>query len=342
MSKYKIKLKTIFEVFIALLIPVVYFFLIGGFNGIPESEHNTITYDPLSVIRTDFVKEIRSGKYDTQFNKLTSNEENEIDNVTEYLINSQRVEIFPFKEDANSENKIHFNGVNGYKVTDSAGVNALYLSSGSYVDGREKLEKCYFTGEYNTDKTKVLKNDSALRGEWYIKPRMKIRRADFSIADNRPVAAIITYSIEGKMIDSTVIRVRNFSDLSGTYNGGYTEKYMTEFELPGDNMRISSLEIFNKKAMRSKIFQVKIYWFGIIDLWFEKLTIEDQTANKLLSGSYDENIKESATPLQFIKIAYKIQDNKFSVSNKTSLNYVMNVMHNNLNKSAISNILQTP
>lgn len=89
--KNKIKLKTILEACIALLLPVVYFFLIGGFNGSRQNEQNNKPYDPLSVIKTDFVKDIQIGKFD--FSGFGTNKQ-DIDfenNKLKHFLSSQRV-----------------------------------------------------------------------------------------------------------------------------------------------------------------------------------------------------------------------------------------------------------
>ncbi len=331
----KIKLKIIFEAFIALLIPVVYFFLIGGFNGRPQNEQSTNPYDPLSVIKTDFVKDIQTGKFDLK-NIDTNNWSKKYESSKlKLFLSSQRVIFNTVKNPDTSSGEFYFRNVKGYEEKDSSGANVLYLSSGSFVDGREKMTKCYIAQDIYGNIPISLKHDTVGSSEWYIKPKMKIRKADFSPGDTRAVAAIIIYNFAGKMIDSTVIRVRNFSDLSGKYEGGYLEKYMTEYEKPGDNMLISSMELFKNMPKNNSGFHIKVFWFGEVDLRFEKITMDDNMANELLSGNYDQRINEETTPETFMSIAVMIRNNRFNTTNYLAINYVMNVMYNNLQNEAV-------
>ena len=73
----KIKRSTLVEILIAVLLPVFYFFLIGGFNPkVIPVESNNVPYEPLSVIKTDFVKLIKDGN-DEAVKKLAEKETEE-------------------------------------------------------------------------------------------------------------------------------------------------------------------------------------------------------------------------------------------------------------------------
>lgn len=331
--KNKIKLKTILETCITLLLPLVYFFLIGGFNNSRQNEQNNKPYDPLSVIKRDFVKDIQTGKFDFSgfdTNKQVINYENI---KLKHFLSSQRIVFNAAKNSDTSSGKNYFRNVKGYEEKDSSGADVLYLSSGNFVDAREKMTKCYIAQDIYGNIPISLKHDSICSSEWYLKPKIKIRKVDFSPGDTRPVAAIITYNFAGMMIDSTVIKVRNFSDLSGKYEGDFIDKYNTVNEMPGDNMQISSIDLFKNMPKNNTGLNIKVFWFGEVDLWFEKITMDDNIANVLLEGKYKEHIIKEITHEDFIYTAIMVKNNIFTKFNFTSINYVLNVMYDHLQTS---------
>lgn len=322
--KSKIKLKTIIEGLIALLIPVAYFFLLGGFKDKPANyEQNIKPYDPLSVIKIDFFDMINSGRYSLPENKSITGVLNP---KIERMLNSQRV-IINIAKPQSQTNCIYFKNVKGYNEKNDEGSEVIYVSSGNYIDGKEPMKKCYIA--YNIDGMDFpLKHDTLGAFEWYLKPKMKIRKADFSLFNTRAVIGVITYGFEGSAIDSTIIKVKNFSDLSGKYDGSYSERYMTEYGLPGNDMRISSKELFKGKSKNG--FNIRIFWFGEVDVWFEKLTMDDYMANDLLEGSYWHLIAEESSFNDFLSTANMIREYRFTNANHTAVNYVMNIMYEKL------------
>ena len=134
-----IRPKLLLQALTAIAIPVVYFFLIGGFNGSRQNEQNTKPYDPLSVMKTDFVKDIQTGKFD--FSGFDTNIKY-VNNKLMHFLSSQRVVFNTSKNYDTSTGEYYFRKVKGYEEKDSIGVNVLYLSSGNFVDGRKKMEAC--------------------------------------------------------------------------------------------------------------------------------------------------------------------------------------------------------
>jgi len=335
--KNKIKSKTIIEALIAVSIPAVYFFMLGGFNSTSTNEQKIIPYDPLSVIKRDFVNDITSGKSNIVKKECPGADKEYENSKIKKLASSERL-VFSVISSCASTGDFYFKNTNGYTERNESCTAVLYISSGSYADGKEPMKKCYIAQDVNSDIQ--LKHDTA--GSWYLKPKMKIRTADFSPGDARPLIAVITCGFGGSVIDSTVIRIRDFSDLNGKYDGRYLEKYMTEFEMPGDNLRISSAELFKDARSNKSGFNIKIFWFGEVDVWFEKITMDDDIANRLLSGNYDYVIAEETTPEIFLHISVLIRENKFTNSNTVPLNYVMNIIYDHLQSASIPNNLKNP
>jgi hypothetical protein len=82
----------------------------------------------------------------------------------------------------------------------------------------------------------------------------------------------------------------------------------------------------------------KVYWCGQVDVWFDKMTVDDFYANKLLStdrcGNFDEKILEMATPENFLYIVDIVKQRKFGHENIEPINYILNVMYNKLRYQA--------
>lgn len=316
------------EVIIFLLIPLVYYFLIGGFKDISPEIKNNKPYEPLSEIKIDFVNGILSGKYDKVLLNLPARKTLS-DTMSIYkMANAQRIVIYPAITPDYDSASYFFGTVNGYTERTDNGKEVRYFSSGNYVDNKRNLEKCYAMQNIRGKIPLALKHDTTGSLEWYFKPRMKIRTADFSPGDTRPVVALVIYDQSGNRKDSTVIRVRNFSDLNGKYDGSFTEYYLTESEMPGHSLRISSEKLFSKNKYDR--FDVSIFWFGEIDLWFEKLIIDDNMANHLFLGNYMQLIKDGNGISEFLSIADMLKQKKFTPVNYTAVNYVMNLLYGNL------------
>jgi hypothetical protein len=137
---------------------------------------------------------------------------------------------------------------------------------------------------------------------WYMKPEMRINPAVFSIDDSTPVLSLVSYGFLGNRIDSHVIRVRNFRDYPDTtYSGQYKNHFDFSQEPSGYNLSVSGSLIdtaglnFGRpeagKSVDDCKVDFKIYWYGLVDVWFDKLTVDDWIANDLFNGVNDDFIK---------------------------------------------------
>jgi len=139
--------------------------------------------------------------------------------------------------------------------------------------------------------------------EWHLKPRMKIKQSDFNDPNKQalPVVTIYAYAFDGTEIGSKTILVKNFSNTT-SYNGNYVEKYFDgALELSmwilgnttnglnkGRNNNWWNWETQGHADECHVDF--KIYWHGNVDVWFDKLTVDDYRANKLFDPlvNYDD------------------------------------------------------
>ncbi|MDZ4711076.1 MAG: hypothetical protein SGI89_01980, partial [bacterium] len=127
--------------------------------------------------------------------------------------------------------------------------------------------------------------------EWHIKPVMRIKTTDFNINSTTPVVTVATYNYKGNRIDSSVIRVNNFRDGSGNYIGNYIENYKF---ITDDTLKISgSRELTNglSYGMADNWYgwkdsckvDFKVWWFGEVEVWFDKMIVDDRFGDLLLN-----------------------------------------------------------
>lgn len=134
--------------------------------------------------------------------------------------------------------------------------------------------------------------------EWHLKPRMKIKQEDFNDPNKQtlPVVTIKVYCFgdPDTPIAEKTIKVRNFKNDTGYYNGLYQETFNfiddpgTDLWVPGDETNGLNKGRNDKwwewddpnSSNRCQV-DFKIHWEGNVDVWFDKLTVDDYRANKL-------------------------------------------------------------
>ncbi|MCI0448273.1 MAG: hypothetical protein L0Y79_00620 [Chlorobi bacterium] len=124
-------------------------------------------------------------------------------------------------------------------------------------------------------------------GTWFIKPMMRIKRSDFSASDTRPVVAVIVKNFRGSTIDSSVIRVRNFADaITLDYDGSYKDKFFqTDLNISA-RLDVGKLNFGRTyTGIDSCRIDFKIYWFGQVEVWFDKMTVDDGVADNLFNNN---------------------------------------------------------
>jgi len=137
--------------------------------------------------------------------------------------------------------------------------------------------------------------------DWHIKPVMRIDSSEFSPDDTRPVVAIVVRNFSNKTIDSIIIHVNNFSNSIGQYRGNYIDKYtfVQNFDslmvtgeyydsLKGLNFGQKNWWEWEANALKCKT-DFKVYWFGLVDVWFDKTIVDDHTSNILFNPDTNVN-----------------------------------------------------
>jgi len=146
--------------------------------------------------------------------------------------------------------------------------------------------------------------------EWHLKPRMKIKQSDFNDPNKQtmPVITIEAYAFNNignnnVPIATKTILVRNFSKQGVSYLGDYKEIFYNGLDeinmwIPGDETnglnkgRNNNWWNWETQGHADKCHvDFKIYWHGNVDVWFDKLTVDDYRADRMFSpapNNYDQ------------------------------------------------------
>jgi hypothetical protein len=179
---------------------------------------------------------------------------------------------------------------------------------------------------------------------WKIKPVMKINKSDYSPDDTIKVVAIVAKNLSGIVIDSLVLRVFNFGDRELKYNGEYTQEYLSVcMQLQGNPDSANSLFYSDQangiRSVKKSKIDFKVYWFGLVDVWFDKMILDDTRADELFgkdnAGNYDCKIRDAATMGNYLYMLNIIKENKYTTSSILPINYVMKIMKDELIKKNI-------
>lgn len=177
--------------------------------------------------------------------------------------------------------------------------------------------------------------------EWKIKPVMRIKATDYNVNSTIPVIAIVTKNYSGKRIDSAIIRVNNFRDGNGNYSGNYIENYQFLDGPNSDSLKISGSRELSSGLSNGMIdsnwtewkdsckVDFKVWWFGDVEVWFDKMIVDDHWGDKLFSTEMDCKIRDGATMGNYHELLKRIRNDKnIRSSNYPCINYVFNKMYN--------------
>lgn len=176
------------------------------------------------------------------------------------------------------------------------------------------------------------------RSYWFLKPMMRIDQSDFNDTSITPVVAVVIQNFQGITIDSVVIRVRNFRKSNGEYSGNYTDEYNFISEVPpvdliisGNDSISSGLNYGNNGNIDQSKIDFKVYWFGQVDVWFDKMTVDDEIGDGLFKTEYDHRISDESTKENFAMLICSLRNNEsLRYSNYSSINYVLSKMYDHI------------
>jgi hypothetical protein len=193
-------------------------------------------------------------------------------------------------------------------------------------------------------------------GTWHVKPMMKIDRQVAFQHPDYEVIRIEVYNYNGNNthpptpIKTITIKAGDFI-IGGNYDGGYIDVYSlpsSELQVTGgDGKSINNppqlndgqqIDYWKDWDTNCKI-DFKVHWLGQVEVWFDKMTVDDQIANELLStdrcGNFDDKILEMATSENFLYIVDIVKQRKFGHENIEPINYILNIMYQKLRNQAI-------
>jgi len=163
---------------------------------------------------------------------------------------------------------------------------------------------------------------------WYLKPMVRANLT--GVNDTTPIFKIKVINFAGDEDTSFVIKARNFRN-NGVYNNNYTETFyigQTPIELSTIGDTLTGL---NKGKNRDDLINCevdfKIYTYGYVDFWFDKLTVDNFYANKLFDplslNNYDNRITELLDAVSTETNVYSLYMDELTYSQLPCTKYVM-------------------
>jgi hypothetical protein len=122
-------------------------------------------------------------------------------------------------------------------------------------------------------------------GLWYVKPMMRIPTG---IQGDKEVVRIDIINFSGTTIKSVTIKAENFG---ANYDGSYKDVFTdVNNEVTGDHTNPNGLnygQIDQEWGDWETNCQVdfKVHWFGDVEVWFDKMTVDDEFGNVLFAPS---------------------------------------------------------
>jgi len=189
---------------------------------------------------------------------------------------------------------------------------------------------------------------------WLIKPRIRIDSNEVDNFPNKKVCRIDVYDYYGESHDSNKIKsvdiyVRDFDFLRiHNYNGKYLEEYFFSPSQPASTIKIDTGKQFNPYGEQyfwtnACKADFRVYWYGLCDMWIDYVRVDNDVADRLLSG-VDEQFEEWFE-WEAIEIAqhgtspFKFYIEEFEFNNLPCIKEVnKKLMYHNGNISLMANI----
>jgi len=218
------------------------------------------------------------------------------------LCYAQRI-VYEVSQNNNTTNYgFCYQNCNGQYITDS-GRTVIYTGLPSNSNQGYIAENIYENMQHGDLATwNVQQADADI---WHMKPMMRIPA---NTNDDAEVVRIDVINFRGETLKQVTLRGMNFK-VGGIYNGQYTEKYNFEqnidsLAVSGDTTSAPHTLTGLSNGMSAVDWQdwddncqvdFKIWWFGTVDVWFDKMTVDDRDANQLFQGLHDPKIVDELT-----------------------------------------------
>lgn len=228
--------------------------------------------------------------------------------ITEYLVSGQRIdyqcESIPADFKSNDywfyayNNSALKSGGDNYSITDISDKEYGTESIVKYCDRKGNVNDNAIlinsgmraNREFTYTQTNAWMKDNAYK--WHVMPRIRIDKnfASDSKNDTITVCRITIHGWNGQPFKEIALRVMNFKE-NGTYDGGYKELY--NFSGQQTKSEISTGEVdsylvnpggqpFYWEGEKNET-DIKIYWTGKCDAWFDRVRVENVPAHEYLT-----------------------------------------------------------
>ncbi len=144
--------------------------------------------------------------------------------------------------------------------------------------------------------------------KWFVSPRMRINAHDANY--HKPVIRIEAYAYNGNQILSQIIYSDYFKHKNANnqwvYNGEYREIYYDpvsrnpiEISVTGADLNQSNTALSDCKSSdpESDSVYYRIYWYGQVDVWLDRVRVEDEWSFYLFHPDLDSL---QQTPYYFV------------------------------------------
>ena len=185
------------------------------------------------------------------------------------------------------------------------------IDTSRFGDG-EKVKQCLKQSTPGSNADTILKrlkaNTEQCRGggadfhgdskcKWFVKPRIRIDSATAYDSTNPLVCKIkILKKVSGftpGVLKEVEIRANYFLDSTGNYDG----RYIDEFNFPQDTNLIINGDWgdgYTYEARGEGVIEgsnpadIQVYWYGLCDMWIDYIRVDNEEAQRLLSGNDPE------------------------------------------------------
>jgi hypothetical protein len=163
-----------------------------------------------------------------------------------------------------------------------------YVVSGLKANREQCATNC-FSSDYQIDS----------KYRWYIKPRIRIDSIYANNPNNRNinVCKVELYSFDNNQVpfDTFNIKVKNLLNGNDFYDGTYKEEFRI---FPGEDSLIANgidfnpnngdWQILDTSDSRYSKVDIRVYWYGQCDMWLDYVRVDNEVADKLFKGYYDD------------------------------------------------------
>jgi hypothetical protein len=218
-----------------------------------------------------------------------------------------------------------------YSRTPASTNSGSWINSAGYVceglkTNREQCASYHYSSVYSVD----------YKYAWHLKPRIRIDPVVANSSPNTPVCKIEVLNFNGNKIKEADIYARNFRVNNLTnYDGSYLELFHFASWDDTSNLVISygtnfnpgrgGWEVNNPLDSNYSKVDIKVYWYGICDMWVDRVRVDNEVANDLFNGVYDNTWLK----WEIEDIAMKNRDNvkyfyleEFEFNNRPCMKYV--------------------